>query len=863
MLNRSCDDSIVPGSGGKNQDPNVINLDCSVTEFEVPVSKLDVSIEDLEAAVLDLATTVSDLKVSSSCESTDTTPRNSSSEDTSEAEEGIDTEMRWKKKGDHPEYSKEEFKEEYSRGNSIKTKSKRSLKKDKKPIQNGFKENEEGGGMSNEGSITGDLSSGCSGVVGTTEAICKFKVPSDETEFTRNDGIPCSGFSGGFFIPPPKPPRIQTQLSEPVITSHHTQPDACRPRETRSMSLPPVPPPKPRRSMVDDECNGAKSCLPSDNSHVTRGSVGYPDGSDLSKIAFNLQTVNGQPQSSQARDVNSREIVKMPNEKDSETPVDNAAISNNLNGSCSTEMYTSSDHPDHQSVQDMGNGDVFECTGGSVILRNKHKSSSHTEKGKDQHNGCSVTSTSPTIDEIDLDDGLLRDDITGDSEGVAYNSSHNTVNGSSVSTAVGIGSDEEENLHTNMDFRGWTWVYIGDDDELLAKIQLEGQDRTDTGNVQDMFNEDTSSVSTTASEKEFKIQVQTSTRIHRKTSEIDYQRVSMFNTRERDICLKKKNNVFGFRIQRSRPVVVTEVDKGGAAEEAGIKVGDVILSLNGHDVSNAAHSDVVKHASSTNENDHLTLVVGTNVCNSLNLRSDQSVMSGYMYKRGGSGLLQTWKKRWFVLKHDNCLYYYKTSKDVDPLGAIVLANYTVVKAWDLDKPFAFKLSKFKARTYYFHTTSEEERTKWASAITDATNPTIKSNIWMGISTHNVSIPALSISNPECIGYLTKRGDKHKTWRRRFFVLKDACMYYYENNSSAKALGVVHFHGYTIQEIRTNSKKFPFDLIPPEPDLRTYHFLADHETDRKRWVAALASSIGKWVRTDVCNSDDEEGTEMLI
>ena len=41
------------------------------------------------------------------------------------------------------------------------------------------------------------------------------------------------------------------------------------------------------------------------------------------------------------------------------------------------------------------------------------------------------------------------------------------------------------------------------------------------------------------------------------------------------------------------------------------------------------------------------------------------VLTGYLWKLGGSGMLRSWKKRWFVLKHDNVLYYYKTNEVSD------------------------------------------------------------------------------------------------------------------------------------------------------------------------------------------------------
>ncbi|XP_071942570.1 uncharacterized protein [Antedon mediterranea] len=712
-------------------------------------------------------------------ESTDTTPRNSFSEDSSSGLEEGDN-MRWKKKGDHPEYSKEEFMEEYSR----QTSSKNSQKKARNPARKDS--------VQNNNVFEVEQTQQASGMNQNTTQLKHYPDALENRELTTNSSDlqhqkVQTGFGGGIFIAPPKPPRIQSQLSESSIENDI---QSNPPKTNRSMSLP-TPPPKPRRRSVKDEKGneaehlGSATQVDINQSQITMRSMGQQNGSDL--------------------------VRRDHSETDYRTA-------------------------NHQLSCDVGDSPVGNNNEDKIVIRNKQTDSCRSEIVKEHRKQSLKQLATPDFP----DDGYLRDDITNDQ----YEDS----------------DTDDQYFDAEMHFRGWTWVYIGDDDELNAKLQSQGHDYKNNKEEDDAFKDDTSSISTTASEKEFKIQVKTS--IVRKCSEIDYQRVSMY-ARERDICLNKKNGLFGLRIQRSRPVVVTEVDKGGAAEEAGIKVGDVILSINGNDVSRAPHSEVVKLASSQNEKDELMLVVGTNVCNSLNVASDQAVMSGYMYKRGDSGIMQSWKRRWFVLKQDNCLYYYKTQQDIDPLGAIVLANYTVAKAFNIDKPFAFKLKKFKAKTYYFYTQSKEEFNRWTSDITDATHQTINSNIWMGISSHNVQISALSINNPECTGYLTKQGAHRKNWKRRFFVLKDACMYYYENNSSQKAIGVVHFHGYTIQEIGTNNKKFLFDLIPPELELRTYHFQADHETDRKRWVAALALSIGKWIRTDICNSDDEEDCEMLI
>ncbi|XP_022083381.1 LOW QUALITY PROTEIN: uncharacterized protein LOC110975307 [Acanthaster planci] len=436
--------------------------------------------------------------------------------------------------------------------------------------------------------------------------------------------------------------------------------------------------------------------------------------------------------------------------------------------------------------------------------------------------------------------------------------------------------DEDSGVY-DASYRHSDWIYVGNNQELqLMTKQVEMQAGTSKQTVAevnsspganeeshfDRAEEGRESVTTTTSESEFRTKYQSLAyrRVHRKTSAIDYQRLSLI-ARERKVTIKKVDNMFGFRIQYSRPVVVTDVDKGGAAEQSGLRVGDMLLKVNGHDVRQAPHSHVVRLAMSGH--DPLDLVVGTNVCNTLNLYAEKPVMCGYLHKLGGAGMIRTWKKRWFVLKYDNCLYYYKTEDDVEPLGAIVLSNYTVMKARDVGKPFAFKLTKCKARTYYFYTATEDEMSRWAKSITEAAKTQNTSDIWLDISTHNVGLPALSIRNPDCHGFLNKLGAIRKSWKRRFCVLKDACLYYYKDMDAHHALGVAHFHGYSIQETEIGGKKFGLVLKPPSDDLRVFYFFADHETDRKRWVAAFAMSIGRWIQTNSSEESDEESAEILI
>jgi tripartite motif-containing protein 2/3 len=99
----------------------------------------------------------------------------------------------------------------------------------------------------------------------------------------------------------------------------------------------------------------------------------------------------------------------------------------------------------------------------------------------------------------------------------------------------------------------------------------------------------------------------------------------------------------------------------------------------------------------------------------------------------------------------------------------------------------------------------------------------------------VSIPALSIRDAECHGWLYKQGGSHKNWKRRYCVLKDKCLYYYKEMTDQTALGVMKMQGYKMTKQPLSGKKHLFSAIPPDDNLRTFHFYTLSELEFNRFV----------------------------
>ena len=180
-----------------------------------------------------------------------------------------------------------------------------------------------------------------------------------------------------------------------------------------------------------------------------------------------------------------------------------------------------------------------------------------------------------------------------------------------------------------------------------------------------------------------------------------------------------------------------------------------------------------------------------------------------------------------------------------------MTGYTISRHTDTSKDFCFKAEKYGSRTYCFMCDNRDQLTDWVAALTEATaRCKSRGKEWyLSVSSHNVSLPALEIRRPECSGHLGKLSPSRRSWRRRYCVLKDACVYYYKFINSFNALGVAHLHGYKVDAENHPRRRWSFSLQPPEAGMRVFYFSSENETDKKRWVEALIHSIQRWVKTD--------------
>lgn len=86
------------------------------------------------------------------------------------------------------------------------------------------------------------------------------------------------------------------------------------------------------------------------------------------------------------------------------------------------------------------------------------------------------------------------------------------------------------------------------------------------------------------------------------------------------------------------------------------------------------------------------------------------------------------------------------------------------------------------------------------------------------------------------GYLTKEGGSFKSWKKRWFVLKDCNLAYYKQKGETEPLGVISLsHAGRIQSTDRKKKAHGFEIPTPS---RTFYLSADTETEKQSWMDAL-------------------------
>ncbi|XP_074127719.1 cytohesin-4 [Sminthopsis crassicaudata] len=116
-------------------------------------------------------------------------------------------------------------------------------------------------------------------------------------------------------------------------------------------------------------------------------------------------------------------------------------------------------------------------------------------------------------------------------------------------------------------------------------------------------------------------------------------------------------------------------------------------------------------------------------------------------------------------------------------------------------------------------------------------------------------------NPDREGWLLKLGGRVKTWKRRWFILTDNCLYYFEFTTDKEPRGIIPLENLCVQKVDDPKKPFCLELYNPnckgqkikacktdgdgkvvEGKHQSYKISASSPEERDEWIKAIRASI---------------------
>lgn len=116
---------------------------------------------------------------------------------------------------------------------------------------------------------------------------------------------------------------------------------------------------------------------------------------------------------------------------------------------------------------------------------------------------------------------------------------------------------------------------------------------------------------------------------------------------------------------------------------------------------------------------------------------------------------------------------------------------------------------------------------------------VRQSVYLGPGSTAMNSPEYSplLGTPDKQGYLTKQGGLVRSWKKRWFILKNNYLYYFKSpNHLGDTKGAV-----SLEEVVAQRAQFPgktdhgFTIRTPD---RLYNIYADSEQDANEWVTAI-------------------------
>ena len=116
-------------------------------------------------------------------------------------------------------------------------------------------------------------------------------------------------------------------------------------------------------------------------------------------------------------------------------------------------------------------------------------------------------------------------------------------------------------------------------------------------------------------------------------------------------------------------------------------------------------------------------------------------------------------------------------------------------------------------------------------------------------------------NPDKEGWLWKQGGRFRSWKRRWFILSDNCLYYFEFTTDKEPKGIIPLENIAVREVTDRNKPNCFELYSASHDVikacktdsegkvvegkhTVYRMSAASHDERKEWIKCIKASINE-------------------
>jgi len=291
---------------------------------------------------------------------------------------------------------------------------------------------------------------------------------------------------------------------------------------------------------------------------------------------------------------------------------------------------------------------------------------------------------------------------------------------------------------------------------------------------------------------------------------------------------------------------------------------DFILSrtLDSHRTALLAAKGISTHSDLVNQQNNELVPEGEKVFK-------ESILEGEMFKRGGK--IRTQKRRYFILFQDKLVYYKSKSETKITKGEILIDKDLCVEGDGDEGEGSFTVTPGNIdRTFDLKADSDEIAEKWIRALDELVFEKIRlhnenkstrtsrmkagsivfqlDQIQDALSAFDEGDKIFQESMKE--GYLMKRGDSIKTWKKRYFILfENKLLYYKTKQTTHQVQGEIPFCSQTIVKEEdipiVGHASFPASLsVTPNGAAggRTYYITAKDSKTAAEWVQAIKFNV---------------------